>query len=162
MNKLLLLIITLSILFCALGCSLFGTPQVVEAVSGFSLPALPKVSNWIVTMSILTSALSVVAMFNGSKSAISGVIGGVVALGLAITIQRYAGVIAFAGLIGAFGFLVWTIFIKRDVITQFECSTIDARQQVKKLKTYEKIDARDFDRLHDTLVVSGGRSAVPK
>jgi len=146
------IIIPLILVLFTGGCQLFGwLPGVGQSAGNLpnTLPTLPKITNWVITLSILAIAISTVAFFNGSKSALSGVAGGVVALVLGITIQRYAGAIAIVGFVGAFGFLIWTVWFKHTALKETVWALGDMNDRVRRIKNSEKFGRGDVLALED-------------
>lgn len=150
MKNIWLVVTMICLLFIAMGCSVFDLIPGVTRSGGdgaSTLPAIPKITNWVMTLSILTIAISVVAFLNGSKSALSGVAGGVVALILAITIQRYAHVIAFVGVIGAFGFLIWTVWIKHTALRENVGALLKVNEKIMRIGANRHVSKETFDEL---------------
>lgn len=81
--------------------------QIGESVKG---------TNWLVTISILATALSVAALFNGSRMALGALVGSMTSLIVSLMVARYATLIAFIGLILAVGVLIYSVFIKNRAL----------------------------------------------
>lgn len=97
-----------------------------------------KSTNWLVTVSILAIALSVAAVFNGSKIGLGALIGSLTSLTMALMVARYATVIAFVGLILAVGVLIYSIFIKNRALFEI-FNTVEKAKEVLKVEDHLKI-----------------------
>lgn len=76
-----------------------------------------KPINRLVAICIIGLALSIMAVINGSKTAIGWVVGCGLALALTITVQIYAKAIAITTLGISIAFLVWSLFVKGGFLT---------------------------------------------
>ena len=96
----------------AMGHPVTASTEAILATSG-----LTGGLRWIILGSVLAIVISLIAMFNGSRAASSGLVGGITALGLALAIVRYAGLLAIIAVAMAVGFAIWSLFIKEGFLT---------------------------------------------
>lgn len=118
-----------------------NTPQ-VETAKGRFQDAV-KSTSWLLTLSILGMAISIFAMLNGSKWALSSLAGSGLAFGLSLMVSRYAEVLAFVMLIcilGGIGFVVYSVVVKKKAFKEI----IQTVENVKtKLKNGDKEELFD-------------------
>lgn len=80
-----------------------------------------KSLGWLVTLSVVGIAVSAFALFNGSKWALSSLIGSGVMLALSLLISRYAEVIAFVTLLCVLGgvlLFIYSVVVKKKAINE--------------------------------------------
>lgn len=80
-----------------------------------------KGTGWLIILAILGVGASAVAMFNGSKWAISSMIGSVLVLILSLVISKYAELLALLGLlciVGAVGFVIYNVIVKKKALAE--------------------------------------------
>jgi hypothetical protein len=110
--------IIITILFiCLSGCSSLGgilSPDVTpELTPEQRITEALKSTNWLVTLSILGMAVSVMAIMNGSKMGIGALLGSLTSLTLSLMVIKYAGLIAIIGLVASVGLCGYAIYVKR-------------------------------------------------
>jgi len=106
----------------AMGHHVTASTEAILATSG-----LTGGLRWIILGSVLAIVISLIAMVNGSRAASSGLVGGITALGLALAIVRYAGLLAIIAVAMAVGFAIWSLFIKEGFLT-LKAQTMEARR----------------------------------
>jgi len=94
-----------------------GHPVTASTEAILATSGLTGGLRWIILGSVLAIVISLIAMFNGSRAASSGLVGGITALGLALAIVRYAGLLAIIAVAMAVGFAIWSLFIKEGFLT---------------------------------------------
>ncbi len=107
------------LILCCMGCSMFPQrpPATRPATQAENLIATTMGMNGWVIISIATIVLGVVSMLNGSKSASLIIVGGAVALGLILTVARYANTLALLCLVGSVGWVVYSLFVDGGFLT---------------------------------------------
>jgi len=96
-----------------------------------------KNTNWLVTISILAIALSVAALFNGSKMALGALVGSITSLTVSLMVARYATVIAFVGLFLAVAVLLYSGFIKNRALFEIFNTAEKAKEKLNVETTLE-------------------------
>lgn len=89
-------------------------------------------TNWLVTVSILATALSVAAFFNGSRIALGVLVGSITSLIMALMVARYATVMAFIGLVFAVGVIVYSVVVKNKALFEIFKTTKVAKDELHK------------------------------
>lgn len=102
-------------LFMLCGCSLFPANEINTEPTSVLTKVVTE-HNWIVTVSILGIALSVMAFVNGNRYASIVFIGSCTALGTTLAVIKYANVIAIASLVAAVVVFVTTVLNKNNAI----------------------------------------------
>lgn len=118
MRLLRIIIATILLIVCIFllcGCSLLPMREVTTEPTSV-LTKVVMEHNWIVTVSILGIAFSVMAFVNGNKYAAVVFIGSCTALGTTLAVIKYANVIAIASLAAAVVVFITTILKKNHAI----------------------------------------------
>lgn len=80
-----------------------------------------KSVGWLLILSVIGASVSAFALLNGSKWALSSLIGSIVMLGLSLVISRYAELLALISLIciiGGIGFFIYSVIVKRKALKE--------------------------------------------
>lgn len=121
MKNVILCMLMLVLLSIISGCATLPRQTgetIIPATAHEAMMQAVQKTNWLVTISILGIAASVVALFHGSKNAIPIAVGCFVCLVLALMVTRYAMVLASGGLIVALGVAGYAIYVKSKALRQ--------------------------------------------
>ena len=100
------------------GCNMPEVKPLVPTIPQQTLINTIVKTDWIITVSILGVALSVIAWMNGSKTAIGVMAGCGIAIWMQLTVVRYAHILAWMGLVFAVGIILWTVFVKNRALRE--------------------------------------------
>ena len=119
MRNIILIVLICLFCLCFVGCisGKLTTSNKVPITDTENLTGIIKSTNLLFIAGVVGLALGIASVVNGSKSATAWVVASAILIGVALTVAKYAGLMALICLIGGVGWFVYSLFIKKGFLT---------------------------------------------